>query len=113
MPGLLNFVACRLVVLEPDTGELSLVGVVEVARPLAVREPHTEEAGPLAESRFLLSPTVVYSQWLRQDGDEGAEFEQHISIVAPDGRETELGENIVFQFRLPFHRCLHKIGVIP
>lgn len=78
---------------------------------MAERQPSPDDPPQIREMRYLLAPFSICTQWGRSEHDEVQDYEQLVSLRAPDGRETPVGEPMPLSFDRPVHRVLQQAHV--
>lgn len=109
MPRLLLFVPCERPLLGADNS-LSLINVLQTVNLVL-------SSGELQELREKPEPAqvsawYVISVWQQEPGDEGARFEQRVTLTDPDG-EVRIEALTEFELVKPYHRNMGKIQGFP
>lgn len=103
MPRSILFAPAALATLDQFSQRVSLLLLVESLNGIPME--HSEDAPEERKAyRYLAPGFTIVSVWFAQDEDEGKEFEQRVLFIAPDDRETQLGELTRFSMTTPFHR---------
>ena len=79
MPRLIFLVPCRKAIIDKDDNILSIHEVID---GLTVNIPKRQE---LPSDAVTPTEWTVLTNWLRQPGDEGRQFEQRVIVNHPDG----------------------------
>ena len=115
MPTALFFIPCERPLLDAMTNQLTLISVLCSVQPTPL--PTVEDAPPqlrgeqFQDARYLLPPFFLVANWSKNSGEDSL-WEQHVTITAPDGRETIITPTIPFDFETPFHMVFHRTNII-
>jgi hypothetical protein len=107
MPQLLIFVPAERVIVEAESGNASIIGILDV---LAAGGPHDKPLPPNAAVAFNW---VLSTLWLAEPGDDECEFEQRVRLVRPDGKSSGLSAEMPFEFTSDKHRINLRFPTFP
>jgi hypothetical protein len=80
MPRLLAFMACEKVIVDKDSGNISLISFLQ-----EVKVPLPKEHEPIPENALAPFYWCAFSFWVPDD-DQKRDFELKSSVLSPDGR---------------------------
>jgi hypothetical protein len=109
MPELVHFALASHAALDSFSGQVSLLFLWESVQPIGLVAEHEN---PDEEVGYLLGSVALFTNWWRQDGEEGREYEQRVTIHSPDGREAVIQPPSQFSLQRPFHRVVHRIQTL-
>ena len=113
MPDLMMFAPCRILSIDAITNQLSLNMIIESIQPVIGILGAPEDAPEHVRDTIGLLPDInLITQWWRTEADDGVDYEQRITIVAADGRESDMQPGALFTLSHPFHRIIHSTGFI-
>ena len=106
-----SLVACQNVALDIFTNQWIYISIVDTIMLLSA---HVD--GELAQQHpdikhVIPGMTICATLWGTAE-EINEEYEYRVTVVAPDGRETQEGQSNKFAFSGPYHRLLHKTALI-
>lgn len=110
MPDIQVFALCTLASIDLATSRLSLIQLLEAVEPVARLDPKTAQEGA-GDIRYILPHLWVATALVNHSDELGVEFEQRITITAPDGQVAELNPSIRFKATRPFHNIVTQYAV--
>ena len=100
MPKLEYFLVCESTSVDRTTNRLSLFNIIEAMSVVKDGQPG-----------YRIAQLFAVSCWLKQEGDEGREFQSLLRIRAPCGGQAELTMN--FHMEKERQRLLSQIAIPP
>jgi hypothetical protein len=110
MPTALFFIPCERPLLDAMTNQLTLFAVLGSVQP-APFQPEGDVPSQLSDARFILPPFFLVANWSKNESDEGI-WEQHVTITAPDKKETRITPDVSFAFDTPLHMVFQRTNFI-
>jgi hypothetical protein len=104
MPRLLAFLPCEQVIIGKDSS-VSLITVmqtVDATIPASIR----------GENVLLPIKWALFSFWMKEDGDDGVEFEQRVEVFSADG-EPLLSQDSTFVIDKITHSQIGRVLGLP
>jgi hypothetical protein len=92
MADLLLFVAAERLLLDEETKNASLIGLLDSLQPTAPKGVTIA-----AETVVPMAWTIV-TLWQRKPGDEGTLFEERVWLTNPDGTPSPIKSELQFEF---------------
>lgn len=106
MPRLLIFAPCEKVLVDEQSQNISLVGILDLVSVFIPPE------STIPADIILPLQWKIFTLWLHTPGDDGKKFEQRTYLTVPDG--TEGAEMIVpFEFSTKKHRITAPVANFP
>ena len=85
MPRLLIFAACQKLIVSTEDNTLSLISIIE-GFDVAFHSEREADVLELPEHSTLPLHWYAVACWLREDGEEGVQYELRFSVVDPKGK---------------------------
>jgi hypothetical protein len=105
------FIPCAQCSIDKFTNDIHLLGVTDSLHP----EKSADDARKLneisedaIEIKAIYPSIVVATEWAKAKDDPAIEFEQNISLVAPDDKEIEIGTPLQVKMDLARHRTFQR-----
>lgn len=104
MPQLISFLACRTVIVDEQSKNMSLIGLLDVIRAADNEDLQPDIVAPIDWN--------IFTWWESEPHEQGVAFQQQVTLVNPIGEEvfTAIGE---FIFTTPKHRVVARAPVFP